>query len=465
MLFFHVHQILSDLSDHCPVSAGLNIKHDYVPAMSDFQLHDLPEKFKWDQLSAERYQAALCSHDLQCMINDIVTLPNECTKEGVNQSLIRLRNIIITAANMSLKCVRSNKRKRSRNKKWFNSDLARAKKDIHSLGRLLCSYPTDPVIRGNYFRTLKEYRRKCKSEQRKFKAKVIANLDELYDQNPQSYWKLVNELRGKDQKHTISDPSQFYEHFKNLNTIEVAPTKERLEIIGKLKKLSDERIFNELDYKISETEISQAIRTLKNGKASGLDSISNEMLKAGQSALLPCLSIFFNNILNSGSYPLEWTMAKIIPLHKKGDFEDPENFRGIAISSCLGKLFNSIMNTRLCQFLKERDLLAHEQISSKKHHRPSDHMFMLKTLIDTCRNKRKSLFMCFVDFRKAFDMVWHDGLMFKLASLGPSSNFFSVIRSMYKTSSLTIQCNDKLTPNISIPYWSAARRQFKYYLI
>ena len=61
------------------------------------------------------------------------------------------------------------------------------------------------------------------------------------------------------------------------------------------------------------------------------------------------------------------------------------------------------------------------------------------------RNK-KALYICFVDFRKAFDTVWHSGLFYKMLSLGISSKFFAVIKSLYNNVMVTVQCKDKITP-------------------
>ena len=97
-------------------------------------------------------------------------------------------------------------------------------------------------------------------------------------------------------------------------------------------------------------------------------------------------------------------------------------------------------------FLQERNLLAPEQIGFRKNHRTTDHLFIVKNLMDRYKKCKKSLFICFVDFQKAFDTVWHDGLFFKLRNYGISSKFYSVIRTMYKNVRLAVQCNGALTP-------------------
>jgi hypothetical protein len=77
----------------------------------------------------------------------------------------------------------------------------------------------------------------------------------------------------------------------------------REDVIGKLKALENENIFNDLDYSISIDEICWAIRSLKNGKASRMDSISNEMLKNSNNKIILVIRKLFNLILTSSKFP------------------------------------------------------------------------------------------------------------------------------------------------------------------
>ena len=177
--------------------------------------------------------------------------------------------------------------------------------------------------------------------------------------------------------------------------------------------------FNELDYTITEKEISVAISKLKSGKAPGLDTVSNNMLKSGQSVLLKCLHKMFNTCLSYGIYPNSWADGFIVPLHKGNDTHDPNNYRGITITSAIGKLFNSVLNNRLDQFLEKYSIINDCQIGFTKKARTTDHMFVLMCIIDKyCRSKDGRVFACFVDFQKAFDSVVHAGIKINLLNIG-----------------------------------------------
>lgn len=210
-----------------------------------------------------------------------------------------------------------------------------------------------------------------------------------------------------------------------------------------LIKMEELKEFNLLDYKITSKEIVDAIHHLMNGKASGLDGIPSEMLKAGCTMLTPLFQKLFNFIFSNSLYPVQWSSAYISPIYKSGDSSMPENYRGIAINSCIGKLFNTVLNNRLDKYLIDNNLINKCQIGFSKKARTSDHIFVLKTLIDKYINRKGGkLFACFIDLRKAFDTVIHAGIRYKLIKYGISGKFYSIIKDM----ELCVRINNKITP-------------------
>ena len=76
---------------------------------------------------------------------------------------------------------------------------------------------------------------------------------------------------------------------------------------------------------------------LKRDKATGFDNIMNEYLITGKTLLLPILCKLFNNILDTGNFPEIWVKSVIVPVYKKGDVDEPSNYRGISLVSHVGK--------------------------------------------------------------------------------------------------------------------------------
>ena len=138
------------------------------------------------------------------------------------------------------------------------------------------------------------------------------------------------------------------------------------------------------------------------------------MIKASFPFLKNAFVKLFNVVMKSNFYSSVWELGHIVPILKSGTVSDPSNYRGITISSCLGKLFSIFLNNRLISFLDLNNLKRPEQIGFSKGCRTADHIFNLKTIIDSYKLKKKKLYACFVDLRKAFDSVWRYGLFLKI---------------------------------------------------
>ncbi len=94
-----------------------------------------------------------------------------------------------------------------------------------------------------------------------------------------------------------------------------------------------------------------------------------EMLKNTEHKLRLALLKLFNLVLSVGKFPEAWNRGLITPIFKSGDKSDPNNYRGICVSSSLGKLFCSIINTRLVHFLTDHNVLSKSQIGFLPNYR------------------------------------------------------------------------------------------------
>jgi hypothetical protein len=274
----------------------------------------------------------------------------------------------------------------------------------------------------------------------------LDSLDELREDNPKEYRKLINSLKEEEKEGPEStiELDKWYAYFRSLNKIP-EKYKTKIDEINKIvKNMENSPTFCELDYKITSSEIMKAISKLQLGKAVGLDSLPNEILKSGGSGgtiLVPILQKLFNLIFTSGIYPSKWSSAYLFPIFKSSDPSKPENYRGIAINSCIGKLFNSILNKRLDKYLETHNIINPCQIGFTSKSRTSDHMFVLQTLIDKYNSgKGGKCFACFVDFKKkTFDKVIHSGIKYKLLKYNISGHFYKILSDMYSKSQLCVK--------------------------
>ncbi len=201
----------------------------------------------------------------------------------------------------------------------------------------------------------------------------------------------------------------------------------------------------DLDKIIDVSEIKKAVKALKYNKAIGLDEVSNEMIKCTIDVHSNLFTRFFNSILLMEAVPESWGHGYIVPLFKSGSVLEPNNYRGITISSCLSKVFISIMHERLYSFLQVNSIMCREQIGFIKKARTSDHLFVLKTIIDKLKKSNKRLYACFVDLKKAFDTIWREALFYKMYKVNISCKFIKLVHGLYTTTQSCIRHNGHYT--------------------
>ena len=100
---------------------------------------------------------------------------------------------------------------------------------------------------------------------------------------------------------------------------------------------------------------------MKNNTSSGLDRISNGMLKQSTPRLQECICKLFNIMLSNEKYPSQWRENLLKPIHRKGNDTDPTNFKGAVISSCLSKLFSKILHNRIEKHISDNSLMNENQ--------------------------------------------------------------------------------------------------------
>ena len=143
------------------------------------------------------------------------------------------------------------------------------------------------------------------------------------------------------------------------------------------------------------------------------------------------LETIFNYILNKKCFPKQWTKGIILPIHKKGDSKEPSNYRGITLVSCFGKLFTVIINERLKKWAEQNEIISDAQFGFKADYSTVDAIFILQSLINKTINKKKKLYACFIDLKRAFDSVYRNGLWYKMIKSSLDGKLFDLIRSIY----------------------------------
>ena len=132
---------------------------------------------------------------------------------------------------------------------------------------------------------------------------------------------------------------------------------------------------------ISYRKVCRALLALETNKAHGPDGIPAKFLKEFADELAPVLCRLFRLILTTSNYPSPWKHALAQPVPKKGDRSDPSNYRPIALTSTIAKVFESLLNAHFLKHLESHSLLSDHQYGFRKARSTGD---LLSFLTHVC---------------------------------------------------------------------------------
>ena len=172
------------------------------------------------------------------------------------------------------------------------------------------------------------------------------------------------------------------------------------------------------------------IRALKDDKAHGWDEISVRMLKICDDSIALPLQIIFEKAFSSGTFPQNWKKANVIPVHKKSDKNTLKNYRPISLLPLMGKLFEKCIFDSMYSYFEDNNLFNSCQSGFRRQDSCISQLLAITHEISSNFDANPSLETraAFLDLSKAFDKVWHEGLLYKLKSYGIEGPLLSVIK-------------------------------------
>lgn len=345
------------------------------------------------------------------------------------------------------------KRAYSDAKKFLNSrDKRRHKLKISTI----------PEIQ-KYKKVRDEFDRELRTAKREFNVDKIADIDELANGDPKRFWDEVNKLGpSRKRKVTCEALDSNGEITRNPDLVEKLWYKEYSDLYGKYLEgnfdeqhrrdvLGDFCVENgnneTLSLPISVMEVERAVKAAKDKKACGLDKIPNEALRSP--LCVQILSKLFNLCYDNGLHPETWSKCIILPIGKGkvSISTQPLTHRGLALQSCIYKLYSLVLNKRLSCYFEENSLLHETQNGFRPGRSCVDHIF---TLTETVRmnlpNASSKVYACFVDLRRAFPSVDRSLLLWKLSQLGVKGKMLKALQAVYRSPSYCVKLNEGLTP-------------------
>jgi len=246
------------------------------------------------------------------------------------------------------------------------------------------------------------------------------------------WWKLVNRFmakKGSNQNEippiTVDNKTYFEDQEKAelfntsfIKQTEINDTDDNAPELDNIELAIDDMV-------VTSEEVKSVIKSLDTSKAVGPDKIHNKILIASLPIIAEPLSILFTRSLNEGIFPNIWKTANITPIFKKGDKGDCSNYRPISLLSCVGKVLEKCVQKHMFNYFASNNILT----PSQSGFIPGDSTVYQLTCLynDFCKSLDDNITVqaIFFDISKAFDRVWHKGLLSKLFALGIRGQMFS----------------------------------------
>ena len=336
---------------------------------------------------------------------------------------------------ISEKCIPKTSTNPKKSNPWYNDDCKEAIKQRKDTLSKFCKFPTH-VNLNTYRNSRAKARRTIKSAKRKSWRTYVSNLN--YKTPTKKVWDMVRKISGKSKSATYHHLNY---NFNNAN--ETASTKQDIadtlasqfcsnsstshysEEFQKYKKQQEKTKLNfkssnneEYNTPFNLDELKDAI-SKAHDTATGPDEVHYQMLKHRPPKSLQALLDIFNDMWETGKFPESWELATVIPIPKPGkDHAEPNSYRPIALTSCLCKTLERMINVRLVWYLESNNLISPVQSGFRSERSTNDNLVRLETFIRDAFVAKEHVVAVFFDLEKAYDTTWRHGIMRDLHDLG-----------------------------------------------
>ena len=455
-------QELTEYSDHKPLCLELKCENIMInkhePLESKYEA--APKRFIFNEENKTSFyqsqKSDTSTHTLLSLnksldkIVDIDIPGNKVTIQSIKEINEAFTEHIRNIASKCFKQTKNVSQNKINNNPWFNWQTRLAKRELRKAANATSKFPTSEFLRHNFYKVKKSYKKIISRTKNAYFEHLNKDIEDGKILNWQAFKKLKKQKTSQPQ-YDSHDMNNFHSFFENLysdnhKTIGHAKKDIYLKRADSINKTASSPAG--LNEKINMSEVFSTIKSLKSGKASSIDMISNEILKSLDTRHLEFIVKLFEKCLDCGIYP--WNENIFTPLHKNGKKSDPDNYRAIAVSSAIGKLFSTILLDRLTIFRKENCPDPPNQLGFTKGAQTYDHILTMQTISSKYKKLNKPVYAVYVDFKKAFDSVCRQALLYKIAKLGITGKFYNVLKNMYTNSLAHIKLMGHLSEQFRI---------------
>lgn len=389
-------------SDHRPVKLEVNLQYKPQPAMT-FPRWNY-KRADWNKFSE---RADILTETLQ-------------TTDNINKVAASFNQSILQAAKETIP-----RGARKNYKPYWTEELQKLQDELSTTRD---EVENDPTVENNI--ALKACSAKYKKTYIQAARKSWRDKTESLnlDRDGNKLWKLAKAMNDEDTRSASICINQDQEmqtgrraancladHYAQVSNINIPDDRKR-EVHDDRRNTDQARPEEEcMNKPFNMRELEEAMKTLREKKSPGPDKITNDMLlHLGTRAKKKLLDLF-NNSWETGNVPQCWREADVIPIHKKGkDRHSVDGYRPISLTSCVGKLMERLINTRLSWHLEKNNLIAPEQAGFRHHRSTEDQVTYISQKIEDGFQAKHHTLAVWIDMEKAFDKVWKDGLRLKL---------------------------------------------------
>jgi hypothetical protein len=202
---------------------------------------------------------------------------------------------------------------------------------------------------------------------------------------------------------------------------------------------------------ITPRKVAKVIKTLDATKATGPDGIPVVVLKMCCPELSAVLAKLYNACLTDSVFPSLWKLASVVPIFKgTGERSDPSNYRPISLLPIMSKVFECLINQQLLKHLEDQMLLTDCQYGFRKSRSTGDLLALITDHFNRALDLRGEARMVALDISKAFDKVWHKGLLHKLQSYGVTGKMHCIISAFLSGRKLKVVLDGQSSPISSV---------------